>query len=166
MTASPPPPSEFLIHLNKYLYQLISNFFQPLLHLLSSTLFESIKMSFLNFVILHTPKYVTEVENFTFCPVYAYPLTASWDNGWAKEVWDDERWKWFVLTRSHWNNETTFQRLGTGLVANIIVGRLELVILGWDVSSGPFNGVLDIKWFFLPCLDTVDFSIRSLTEVY
>ena len=34
------------------------------------------------------------------------------------------------------------------------------------MSSGPFNGVLDIKWFFLPCLETVDSSIRSLTEVY
>ena len=66
-----------------------------------------------------------------------------------KEVCEGERWKWLVLTRSQWINETTFQRLASGPVANIIVLATRTCFLVWDLSGWPFNGVFDIKWFLL-----------------
>ena len=66
-----------------------------------------------------------------------------------KEVYESERWKWLVLTRSQWINETTFQRLASGPVANIIVLATRTCFLVWDLSGWPFNGVFDIKWFLL-----------------
>ena len=117
---------------------------------LSFTLFENIKMSFLN--VCHTTHTCNMLWNWRISRSVRF-MRLSWrlckTMAEKKEVYESERWKWLVLTRSQWINETTFQRLASGPVANIIVLATRTCFLVWDLSGWPFNGVFDIKWFLL-----------------
>ena len=117
---------------------------------LSFTLSENIKMSFLN--VCHTTHTCNMLWNWRISHSVRF-MRLSWrlckTMAEKKEVYEIERWKWLVLTRSQWINETTFQRLASGPVANIIVLATRTCFLVWDLSGWPFNGVFDIKWFLL-----------------